>query len=180
MSSDARIQSDGLYADSRVALNHLLSSYVAALTVALPGLDAEATAASLRALDQLRAAAMDSEDASPALAPHAMSAERRRCALQYMEAHLESPGLSPAGVARVLGISPRQLHRLFEDSGHSVSAEIRHLRVLRAQHLIHAAPRLSITDIAYACGFDVLATFYRAFKAEAGMTASEFRLSPHD
>lgn len=34
---------------------------------------------------------------------------------------------------------------------------------------------MTITEVAYSCGFDSLATFYRAFKAEFGMTASEAR-----
>ena len=34
---------------------------------------------------------------------------------------------------------------------------------------------MSIIDIAFACGFESLATFYRAFKSEYGMTASEMR-----
>ncbi|MRV75519.1 helix-turn-helix domain-containing protein [Duganella sp. FT92W] len=156
-------------------LSQLLTSYVASLCVELPRLDVEATAAALRALDQLLASSMNGKRPPAEQLAHALSDERRRAALHYIQANLESAALSPAGIAHSVGISPRQLHRLFEEVGHSVGVEIRRLRVERAQHLIHGSPERTITDIAFACGFDSLATFYRAFKAEAGMTASEFR-----
>lgn len=163
-------------------LSQVLTSYVATLCRELPGLDAEAAAAALRALDQLLAVSVSGKGAPPehtAPALSALSAERRRAALHYIQANLESAALSPAVIAHSIGISPRQLHRLFEESGHSVGAEIRRLRVQRARHLLQGCPERSVTDIAFGCGFDSLATFYRAFKAEAGMTASEFRAELH-
>jgi len=160
------------------SLGQVLSSYVAMLCTELPTLDVDSAAAALRALDQLLAACVGGAGAEPERLAAALSSQRRRDALRHIEAHLESPALSPGGIAGCVGVSPRQLHRLFEQGGASVSAEIRRLRVLRAQHLIRSCPQHTITSIAFACGFDSLATFYRAFKAEAGMTATEYRSGP--
>ena len=43
--------------------------------------------------------------------------------------------------------------------------------------LLHRQER-TVADIAYACGFDSLATFYRAFRAAYGMTPLDMRAMP--
>lgn len=155
-------------------LHALLSSYVAHLCVELPKLDDESAAASLRALDHLIAGALGAQEHAAPLAPP-VCAQRQRLALGYLEEHFAEPALSPAAVAARLAISPRQLHRLFEACGTSVSRELRSVRVRKAQELIRRRPDLPLTDVALGCGFDSLATFYRCFRAGVGMTASEWR-----
>lgn len=153
----------------------LLSSHLGALFAEFPVLDADATGASLRALDALLAAALGERVAPSHDMLNAIAMSRRRAALAYMRAELAAPSLAPATVARYLQLSPRQLHRCFEGSGATVSGELRRLRVERASELITADPRSSVTEVAMSCGFDSLATFYRAFRACFGMTASEWR-----
>jgi len=41
-------------------------------------------------------------------------------------------------------------------------------------------PAHSVTDIAYACGFDSPATFYRVFRAAFGMTPRDVRMAARD
>lgn len=88
---------------------------------------------------------------------------------------LRRPELSPAHVARELSISPRQLHILFEPSGLSFARTLVGLRLERVRSLLRNRPERTVAEIAYACGFDSLATFYRAFRASYGMTPLDAR-----
>ncbi|MGY3608092.1 MULTISPECIES: AraC family transcriptional regulator [unclassified Bradyrhizobium] len=89
---------------------------------------------------------------------------------------LHQPGLSPAAVAQELGISLRQVHVLFEPMGLSFSRTLTALRVRKAGELLAMAPLRPVADVAYACGFDSLATFYRAFRNHYGMTPRDMRV----
>lgn len=88
---------------------------------------------------------------------------------------LHKPGLSPASVAASLGISVRQLHVLFEPTGESFSRTLIAMRLAEACRLLQSAPALTVTDIAHACGFDSIATFYRVFRSAHGMTPGDIR-----
>jgi AraC-like DNA-binding protein len=90
---------------------------------------------------------------------------------------LHRPELSPETVATALGISVRQVHTLFEPTGTSFSRTVTAMRVAEARRLLLSAPEATTTQIAFACGFDSLATFYRAFRQAFGMTPGEMRSS---
>jgi AraC-like DNA-binding protein len=81
--------------------------------------------------------------------------------------------LSPSGVAGELGVSLRQLHVLFEPSGRSFSRTLADMRIARAFYLFEAQPRLSIAEVAHACGMESQATFYRAFRNSFEMTPGD-------
>jgi len=104
----------------------------------------------------------------------------QRAARQLIEQQLDDPLLSPPTLAQQLGISLRQLYRLFDDEG-GVSRYIQQRRLgrsaedLRSPHLGHE----SITQIAYRCGFTDSAHFSRAFKKHYSCTPSEYRASQH-
>jgi AraC-like DNA-binding protein len=51
-----------------------------------------------------------------------------------------------------------------------LSRRLEHARLLLSQR-----PGRSVADIAYACGFDGLSTFYRNFRAAFGTSPAEFR-----
>ncbi|WP_163341837.1 helix-turn-helix domain-containing protein, partial [Escherichia coli] len=68
--------------------------------------------------------------------------------------------LDAARVAGLMGISTRQLHMIFEPSGVSVARMIKTARLAEAFRLITTQPERRLTEIAFACGFDSLATFY--------------------
>ena len=87
------------------------------------------------------------------------------------------PGLAPAAVAGELGISLRQLHILFERTGRSFARTLSALRIEMAHRLLVEMPSLSVTQIAFACGFDSLATFYRVFGSTYGTTPGTIRPS---
>jgi AraC-like DNA-binding protein len=175
-SAAGRIREDGFQLVPAHAPAHsLLTSYLGWLCPAFPQLDRPSMTASLKALDELLAAALGSRQPEGSGLAGTMAGERLRIALRYIEDNMQSPGLSPEAVARHLCVSPRQMHRVFETSGKTLAGEIRRIRLERAASLLRTQASMPVTDIAFACGFDSLATFYRCFKAEFEATASEFR-----
>ena len=67
------------------------------------------------------------------------------------------------------------MHGLFEIAEKSFSQTVTALRLEASRGLLMAAPQRSISDVAFACGFESLATFYRVFRAAQGMTPGDFR-----
>ncbi|WP_411380266.1 transcriptional regulator FeaR [Pseudomonas sp. MPB26] len=90
---------------------------------------------------------------------------------------LDSPRLSPASLAEELGISSRQLYRLFEASGDSVCRYILRERLLKAAQDLRdpVCAQRSITDIGSYWGFTDSAHFSKTFKKQTGMTPSRYR-----
>jgi transcriptional regulator GlxA family with amidase domain len=94
--------------------------------------------------------------------------------LEKMETAVERP-LSRQAMARLVGLSTRQLDRLF--SGHLGSGFLdtyRRLRLDHARKLIGQSP-MSIAEIAYATGFSSTSHFSRAFRAHFGMAPRQLR-----
>lgn len=171
-----RIRKDGFQmVPGHGPLHGLLSSYLGRLCNDFAGLDRPSIVASLKALDELLSAAMGARPQEDSGLSGTVAGERLRVALRYIEDNLQSPALSPETIAAHLCVSPRQMHRVFEAAGKTVAAEVRRIRIERAASLLRGSPLMPVTDIAFACGFDSLATFYRCFKAEFHATASEFR-----
>lgn len=131
--------------------------------------------AALQAMDTLLAAALGDQAAVRNDGGEALQAARFATSLGYIERWLHHNVLSPELVARHVGVSTRQLHRIFAREGTGIALEIRKARVKRAQVLLVREPAQAVTDVALASGFDSLPTFYRSFRAVAGMTATEWR-----
>jgi transcriptional regulator GlxA family with amidase domain len=90
-------------------------------------------------------------------------------ALEFMEHNLGRPH-SRASVAARIGLSTRQLDRLFADQlGTSFATHYRTIRLDRARDLIRQTA-LSITEIALACGFSNPGHFSRCYRERFGMT----------
>jgi len=96
-------------------------------------------------------------------------------AKRYVESHLADPHLSPAGVAAALGISLRSLHIAFEPTGSSVARYILQRRLQECRSMLLNDRKRSITDIAFAWGFNTLSGFYRAFQAAYGASPGDLR-----
>ena len=78
-------------------------------------------------------------------------------------------------VARQLGISRRRFTALFREvTGNTWAAAVRDLRVAHAKRLLEFSDH-STAAVAFECGFEDVATFYRAFKKVAGCTPNEYR-----
>lgn len=105
----------------------------------------------------------------------AIRAGLRYLALDIMAAQYHQIDLSPALVARSLGLSVRHLHLLFEDAENTFSRTLILMRVGEAQRLLAMRPDLTVSQVAYASGFESLATFYRVFRNVCGMAPGDAR-----
>jgi len=152
----------------------LAAGFARDLAARLDQLDATTAAAMTAALVRVVAVA-----AGTAEAAHQPTVREARLAqaLRYLEKHLDDPALTPASCARALGLSVRGLHLLFEPTGESFLQTLTKKRLARCRVLLDRphSGRHSITDIAFACGFGSLASFYRAFGREFGVSPGEFR-----
>jgi AraC family transcriptional regulator len=95
--------------------------------------------------------------------------------LDHIELHLGEE-LTLAGLARVASFSPFHFHRIFTAlQGETLSHFIQRLRLERAASRLLYNPRQSVTEIALDCGFSSPSVFARAFRAQFGVSASEWR-----
>jgi AraC-like DNA-binding protein len=160
---------------TEAGLGALLLAALEAWSAAAETLDDEAFDLAAENLARLAALAHGPGEARHETARGAVAAAQRAAAERFIAHTLHRAELSPALVAARLEISLRRLHALFEPTGVSVARRILAQRLAAAQRLLIDLPDLPVTDIAYRCGFDSLATFYRAFKTAFAMTATEFR-----
>ncbi len=105
----------------------------------------------------------------------AMRAGYLHAARAILVRDLNRPDLAPAAVAAELAISLRQFHLVFEPTGLSFARTLAATRLKQARRLLETMPARSAADIAYACGFDSTATFYRVFRSTYGMTPGDVR-----
>jgi AraC-like DNA-binding protein len=107
----------------------------------------------------------------------AIASARYSDALDFIMRNLADPGLTPAAVALHLRLSQRSLSRLFAMNGKTIERTIWSFRLAAARDRL-ADPNLrhqSITDVAFACGFNDAAHFSRSFLSAYGITPSQFR-----
>jgi AraC-like DNA-binding protein len=138
------------------------------------GAVAEEVAVERAMLELLRSAAV--RDSAGKQTAHEASA-RYEEACGYILRNLSDPALNPAAVAAHVGLSARSLARLFALNGRTIERSIWSRRLSAARDDL-ANPDLahrSITDIAFACGFNDTAHFSRSFSHAYGMTPRQFR-----
>jgi AraC-like DNA-binding protein len=95
----------------------------------------------------------------------------------FIDAHLSEPQLDVSSVAAAHHISVRQLAKLFEGEGHTVSQWIRDRRIEHCRRDLteaHYADK-PVGSIAASWGLVNAAYFSRRFKAVHGMTPTEYR-----
>lgn len=96
--------------------------------------------------------------------------------LEKMEDTIEMP-LDRAAMARIAGVTPRHLDRLFATHlGTTFLEQYRRVRLAHARRLIEQSP-LSISEIAVATGFSSGAHFSRLYRAMYGASPSTDRKS---
>ncbi len=92
-------------------------------------------------------------------------------AILYMQRNLECP-VSPSEVANEVGMSTRQLERLFQRYiGSSPKTYMTALRLERARQMLQQT-HMRVIDIAIACGFTSSSHFSKRYR-------KQFRISPH-
>ena len=104
-------------------------------------------------------------------------AARLAAVLREIERRSTDPSLSAATIAPLLGVTPRYVHLLLEETGKSFTHHVLQQRLERAAALLRD-PRLrhrKIADIAAEAGFTDLSYFNRAFRRYYSATPSDIR-----
>jgi AraC family transcriptional activator of tynA and feaB len=105
------------------------------------------------------------------------NAERIAATLAFIDAELADPTLTAQRVAAAQGLSRRRLDQILATVGTSLSAQIWLRRLEQAANDLRD-PRFNdrtVTQIAFAVGFEDAAHFTRAFKRRYGCTPREWR-----
>lgn len=78
-------------------------------------------------------------------------------------------------LAREMAVTPEHLSRAFHrQHGVTLSVFIKAQQVRRATRLLRKT-RLSMTRIAYLCGFGTRRTFFRSFRRRMGLSPDQYR-----
>jgi AraC-like DNA-binding protein len=158
-------------------LGSLLGSAIAATKAQAPLLPNELSEAVLRNLCGLVALTCGASDDGVELGRDSVHAGQLAAVKRYVDLHLAHPSLTPASVAAAVGISARQLYRLFEPNDMTFSRYVLRQRLLQCRDTIAGATGTgrSVVDIAFGWGFNSMATFYRAFVSEFGSPPAMLR-----
>lgn len=101
-------------------------------------------------------------------------------ALKHLYASLASPLLRTSDLAAAAGVSEVYLRRLFAVNLDTTPMEyLRSRRIELAESLLKETA-LTVTEVAYECGYSSIYHFCRAFRAAVGATPSEYRASNAD
>jgi AraC-like DNA-binding protein len=158
-------------------LGSLLGAAMDAAKMQAPLLADELGEAVLRNLCGLVALACNASDKGTECGQDSMRSAQLAAVKRHVDLHLADSGLTPASAAAALGISSRQLHRLFEPSDSTFAQYVLRQRLLRCRDTIAGATGTgrSVVDIAFGWGFNSMATFYRAFASEFGSPPAMLR-----
>ena len=90
---------------------------------------------------------------------------------------LHDSSLTIASIAQTVGLSPKQVQRLFERSGMTFAEFVLEQRLLSARRLLSGpgGRHGKISSVAYSVGFGDLSYFNRSFRLRFGTTPSEWR-----
>jgi AraC-like DNA-binding protein len=169
-------QHQGIHCAQR-RLGNLVTQYARVLMEEMGRLSAAEAGVALDNLCRLLALLAQAQTKPAEPADRAVNAARLVQVRCHIEQHLADPALSPASVAVAHRMSQRSLHLLFQPTGVSFARYVLRRR-LQECHAMVASPahaHRSVTDIAFAWGFNSLTTFYSAFQRQFGMAPGELR-----
>lgn len=96
--------------------------------------------------------------------------------VHFIDTHLARK-LNLEELARAAFFSPFHFHRLFTGIvGETPNEFVNRLRLEKAANMMQFKSNLSITDIAFQCGFSSSAVFSRSFKARFNLSPTEWRI----
>lgn len=94
---------------------------------------------------------------------------------ELIEQNFRDPDFDVESIARLLFLSRRHLYRAFSDAEQTPAALIARRRLAAAKLLLTRDSRMSLREVAAASGFASAGTLSKRFRAEFGVTPSEFR-----
>ena len=161
----------------------LLAGYASPLFSEVALVTAESRRTAVNHLHDLIALALGTTGDIAGLANgRGVPAARLRMAKAYIIENSHRRDLSVGGVAAHLGLTPRNLQRLFESEGTTFSEFLLAQRLSRAHRML-TEPRLAqsaVGAIAYDAGFGDLSYFNRSFKRRYGATPRDIRSTGSD
>lgn len=112
----------------------------------------------------------------------AIASSRRSHIRCYIESNLSDPDLTVASIAKAFRISPRYLHMLFAEEDETISGFVRRRRLEECKKKLGDPMwrQRSITELAYAWGFNNTTHFARVFREKYGVSPRDFRNSAVD
>ena len=118
-------------------------------------------------------------DAYEAIERRSARAVRRAAILSEINLSIADPHLNAGTVAARLGVTPRYVRMLLEETGKSFSEHVLERRLEHAAILLRDRTQhhRRIADIAFTCGFGDLSYFNRAFRCRFDRTPSDIRES---
>jgi AraC-like DNA-binding protein len=156
----------------------LLVTYARAIADTLPLTTPELQQLAVAHMHDLIAATIGATRDGKAMAEgRGIAAARLQSLIADIRAHLGDGDLSVAAVAARHRITPRYLHKLFENEGLTFSAFVLGQRLVRAHRML-SDPRFAdrtISSVAYGVGFGDLSYFNRAFRRQYAGTPTEIR-----
>jgi AraC-like DNA-binding protein len=116
-------------------------------------------------------------DAAQIARMRGLRAARTQEIIAEIKASFAEPDCSPARIALKVGVSPRYLHELLQETGSSFGDRVLELRLQKARIMLSGArhDRLKVSDIALACGFNEVSYFNRAFRRRFGASPTQYR-----
>ena len=158
----------------------LLVTYASAIAETLPLTTPELQRLAVSHMQDLIAATIAATRGGRAIAEgRGIAAARLRAIMTDICARLDEGELSVAEVAQRQRVTPRYVHKLFENEGLTFSSFVLGQRLARAHRML-SDPRLAdrnISAIAFAVGFGDLSYFNRSFRRYHGVTPSEVKQS---
>jgi AraC-like DNA-binding protein len=106
-----------------------------------------------------------------------MRAARVQEIITEIRAGFADPAFSAHGVGLKLGLSPRYVQELLQETDAGFTARVLELRLRKARAMLADArhDRLKVSDIALACGFNEVSYFNRCFRRRFGASPTQLR-----
>lgn len=158
-------------------LARLWASYLAAGFTLAPALSPTAATLLARHAIELLVQLLDESHHGHHLPSEATRVAMYLSACQVIALRFGDSDLTPDDIARDIGVSSRTLARRFAANNETVMRRVFDERVRQAATLLSApeSAHRSVTDIAFACGFNDVSHFGRLFTGRMHMTPSQWR-----
>lgn len=121
------------------------------------------------------AAAVRSAESSKSMPTWGQSAIQQRVKA-HINANIQDPDLSPAGIAEEMGITVGYLHKVFRSENNSVMRYILNERLERCRiELARSESLENVSQIAFRWGFSDASHFARSFRNKFGVSPRDYR-----